>query len=278
MTRRYAIIAWAASTATYLLIVFGAVVRITGSGMGCGDDWPLCNGHVLPPFDDIATVIEWGHRQIAVVVSVLVFGLAALAWWSGRPSGAGSREPDAPLRRRAAYLAAALLVAQIALGAITVILELPHWTVVLHLATAMLILAALLVAATGHQPLAAPRAARAAMAFAFATVVLGGLTAKLGAGTACLGFPLCNGQLWPDGNYFQHAHWSHRLLAYGFAGYAAWWAVRHPSRGARIVLLLVLAQIAVAAAMVLLDLPTAWRAAHVAVGTAVWAATVLAAG
>jgi hypothetical protein len=39
----------------------------------------------------------------------------------------------------------------------------------------------------------------------------------------------------------------------------------------------VLIQIAVAAAMVLLDLPTAWRAAHVAVGTAVWAATVLAA-
>jgi len=43
------------------------------------------------------------------------------------------------------------------------------------------------------------------------------------------------------------------------------------------VLLLVLAQVAVAAAMVLLDLPTGWRAAHVAVGTAVWAATVLAA-
>jgi heme A synthase len=181
------------------------------------------------------------------------------------------------LRQRAAYLAAALLVLQIALGAITVILELPHWTVILHLGTAMLILAALLVAATGHQPLAASGAARAAMALALATIVLGGLTAKLGAGTACLGFPLCNGQLWPDGNYFQHAHWTHRLLAYGFAAYATWWAVRAPARGPRIVLLLVLIQIAVAAAMVLLDLPTAWRAAHVAVGTAVWAATVLAA-
>ena len=277
MTRRYVILAWSAAAATYLLIVFGAIVRITGSGMGCGDDWPLCNGHVLPPFDDLATVIEWGHRQIAVVVSVLVFGLAAFAWWDGRSAGAGSREPDAPLRRHASYLAAALLVAQIALGAITVILELPHWTVILHLGTAMLILAALLVAATGHQPLAAPGAARAAMALALGTVVLGGLTAKLGAGTACLGFPLCNGQLWPDGNYLQHAHWAHRLLAYGFVAYAAWWAVRSPARGSRIVLLLVLAQIAVAAAMVLLDLPLGWRAAHVAVGTAVWSATVLAA-
>lgn len=274
MTRRTTILAWAAAAATYFLIVFGAIVRITGSGMGCGDHWPLCNGHVLPPFDDLATVIEWGHRQLAVIVSVLVFGLAGYAAWR---RGKGEGGSVTPLRRRAAYLAAVLLVVQIALGAITVILELPHWTVILHLGTAMLILAALLVAATGHQPLAAPGAARAAMALALATVVLGGLTAKIGAGTACLGFPLCNGQLWPDGNYFQHAHWTHRLLAYGFAAYAAWWAVRQPSRGPRAVLLLVLIQIAVAAAMVLLDLPTAWRAAHVAVGTAVWAATVLAA-
>jgi heme A synthase len=281
MTRRHATLAWAAATATYLLIVFGAIVRITGSGMGCGDDWPLCNGHVLPPFDDPATVIEWGHRQIAVIVSVLVFGLAVVSWWTSRGAGTpkgladARREQDAPLRRRAAYLAAALLVAQIALGAITVILELPHWTVVLHLGTAMLLLAALLVAATGHQPLAAPGAARAAMALALATVVLGGLTAKLGAGTACFGFPLCNGQLWPDGNYMQHTHWAHRLAAYVLAAYAVWWAVRGPARGPRVVLLLVLAQVGIAAAMVLLDLPTAWRAAHVAAGTAVWASTVL---
>jgi heme A synthase len=275
MTRRHATLAWAAATATYLLIVFGAIVRITGSGMGCGDDWPLCNGHVLPPFDDPATVIEWGHRQIAVIVSVLVFGLAVVSWWTSR--GAGSGEQDAPLPRRAAYLAAVLLIVQIALGAITVILELPHWTVVLHLGTAMLLLAALLAAATGHQPLAAPPAALAAMALALATVVLGGLTAKLGAGTACFGFPLCNGQLWPDGNYMQYTHWAHRLAAYVLVAYAVWWAARAPARGPRVVLLLVLAQVGIAAAMVLLDLPTAWRAAHVAAGTAVWASTVLAA-
>ena len=86
MTRRYATLAWAAAAATYLLIVFGAIVRITGSGMGCGDDWPLCNGHVLPPFDDLATVIEWGHRQIAVLLSILVFALAAYSVW-GRGKG-----------------------------------------------------------------------------------------------------------------------------------------------------------------------------------------------
>jgi heme A synthase len=114
------------------------------------------------------------------------------------------------------------------------------------------------------------------MALALTTVVLGGLTAKLGAGTACLGFPLCNGQLWPDGNYLQHAQWTHRLASYALVAYVAWWAARTPARGPRVVLLLVLAQVAIAAAMVMLDLPTGWRAAHVAAGTAVWAATVLA--
>ena len=269
MTRRFAWLAWSAAVATYLLIVLGGIVRITGSGMGCGDHWPLCNGHLIPPLSDTATLIEWGHRLVAGLVSFLVFGLGAYAWWV-------RREVDTR-RIRSASWAAALLVAQILLGAITVKLELPHWTVVLHFGTAMLILAALLVAATGVAPLAAGPTGRVALGAVLATVLLGALTAKLGAGSACLGFPLCNGQLWPAGNYMQHTHWAHRLAAFALLGYAAWWAWRAPSRGTRLVLLLVLAQVGIAAAMVLLDLPHGWRAAHVAAGTAVWAGVVLAA-
>jgi heme A synthase len=39
----------------FALIVLGALVRITGSGMGCGDDWPLCNGRLIPALDDFQT-------------------------------------------------------------------------------------------------------------------------------------------------------------------------------------------------------------------------------
>ncbi|HXF95792.1 MAG TPA: COX15/CtaA family protein [Gemmatimonadales bacterium] len=261
-------LAWTAAAATYLLIVFGAWVRITGSGMGCGDDWPLCNGHVLPPFDDLATVIEWGHRQLAALVSLLVFAVAGYAWWSRR--NAGSAKPQA-----VAYAALGLLVVQVLLGAVTVKLELPHWTVVLHLATAMLLLAALLAAALGWRGERPAPAPLGAVALGLATVLLGGMTAKLGAASACLGFPLCNGQVIPEGNYLQAIHWTHRLVAYGLAGYTVVWAWRDRRAGPRVVLGLLALQVSVAAWMVVSGLPRGLQALHVAVGTAVWAALVV---
>src|SRR5947207_2749082 len=48
MTRSFTRLAWTAATFTYLLIILGAIVRITGSGLGCGEHWPLCNGKLLP--------------------------------------------------------------------------------------------------------------------------------------------------------------------------------------------------------------------------------------
>jgi heme A synthase len=178
---------------------------------------------------------------------------------------------------------------QVLLGAVTVKLSLPPWTVILHLGTAMLLLATLIVAAKltpgptltpGASPgISGARPSRAglwALGLGFVTVLFGALTANLGAASACLGFPLCNGQLAPAGNYLQHVHWTHRLLAYTLFAYVVWWAVRSRRRGAWYVVALVTLQVGVAAAMVLLALPPPLQAAHVAVGTAVWAALVLA--
>ena len=106
--QRIRLIAFLASGATYLLIVLGGVVRITGSGMGCGDDWPLCNGRFIPPLNDTAALIEWGHRLVAFGVSVLVIGLAALAVARRGATGVAGR--GGPLRP--ALLAVALLLLQ----------------------------------------------------------------------------------------------------------------------------------------------------------------------
>jgi len=278
MTRRFTRLAWTAATFTYLLIILGAIVRITGSGLGCGEHWPLCNGKLLPPLD-LPTMIEYGHRLAAAAVSVLVTALAVYAWWLRRETGNEKRETPGV----AAYMALTLLVLQVGLGAVTVKLSLPPWTVILHLGTAMLLLATLIVAAK-LTPGASPgiprtprsRAGSVALVLGFATVLFGALTANLGAASACLGFPLCNGQVVPAGNYLQHIHWTHRLLAYTLFAYVVWWAVRSRRRGAWYVVALVTLQVAVAAAMVLFALPQPLQAAHVAVGAAVWAGLVLA--
>jgi len=276
MTRRYTLLAWTAAAATYLLIVLGAVVRITGSGMGCGDHWPLCNGHLFPPLDDIGTVIEWSHRLAAALVSALVAGLAAFAWWlRQRSRKTGHSAPDT-----VSFVALGLLVLQVLLGALTVKLELPPWTIILHLGTAMLLLATLLVAARPHplapSPLGSGGTTIALLAFAFVTILFGALTANLGAAAACTGFPLCNGQVWPSGGGLAVIQWIHRLLAYALFGYVVWWAIRSRRRGAWGVVALVSLQVAFGAATVLLGLPPGLQAAHVAVGAAVWTGAVLA--
>ncbi|HEV2750017.1 MAG TPA: COX15/CtaA family protein [Gemmatimonadales bacterium] len=268
---RFSSLAWTAATFTYLLIILGAIVRITGSGLGCGEHWPLCNGQLLPPLD-VPTLIEYGHRLAAAAVSILVVGLAAYAWWLNR--GAGSGERDVP--GNAAYVALGLLIVQILLGAVTVKLRLPPWTVILHLGTAMLLLATLIVITKGTRPTPGASPGLVALVLGFVTVLFGALTANLGAATACLGFPLCNGQVLPTGNYLQHVQWTHRLLAYTLFAYSLWWALRTRTRGAWCVLALITLQVLVAAAMVLFGLPQPLQAAHVAVGAAVWAALVLA--
>ncbi|HTG50384.1 MAG TPA: COX15/CtaA family protein, partial [Gemmatimonadales bacterium] len=71
-------LAWAGSGFALGLIVLGGIVRITGSGMGCGDHWPRCDGEWFPPLD-LPTLIESSHRWAAALVSILVFAVAAVA-------------------------------------------------------------------------------------------------------------------------------------------------------------------------------------------------------
>src|SRR5712664_1725698 len=259
MPKSFVTLAWVAAACAYLLIVLGAVVRISGSGMGCGDHWPLCNGHLFPPLNEIPTVIEWSHRLVAAVVSILVIGLVALDW-------------------RRAWPALILLIVQILLGAVTVKTGLTPAMVILHRATAMLLLAALIVTASGvpRSPGLRPGSA-ALLALTFITVLFGALTANLGAMASCGGFPLCNGQLIPHAGPLAAIHWTHRLLAYTLAGYLIWLVVRSANRRAWGLLASVVLQILIAATMIQLGFPGALQAAHAAVGAGVWATVLIAA-
>ncbi|MFQ5747103.1 MAG: heme A synthase [Gemmatimonadota bacterium] len=282
--RRWTRLSALAALSTYALIVLGGIVRITGSGLGCGDDWPLCNGHLIPPMD-LPTLIEYGHRLAALAVTVLVLATALAAWRTKEPE-----ETWVPLRRLG--LAAVLLLAlQILLGAVTVWWELPPASVVLHLGTGMLLLSVLVVgtlrAATGREARIRDRTSGWlgwVAAFGFIVVLAGALVANLDAAPACQGFPLCNGEWMPGGgNELIHVHWTHRVVAYALVLVCLglpWTARRHrpgdgPVRAAALwAAALALAQLVGAAVMILGGLRMGWRALHMGLGAAVFVALV----
>jgi heme A synthase len=77
---RLARFAWAVLAYNVAVIVWGAYVRASGSGAGCGAHWPLCNGEVLPRAERIATLIEFSHRLTSGVALISVVVLFVWAW------------------------------------------------------------------------------------------------------------------------------------------------------------------------------------------------------
>jgi cytochrome c oxidase assembly protein subunit 15 len=95
-----------------LVILWGAVVRATGSGAGCGDNWPLCNGDFFPHHPRLATVIEFAHRSMTGVATALVIGLLVWTFYAVKH---GDRA------RRAAVASMIFLVLEALLGAVLVL-------------------------------------------------------------------------------------------------------------------------------------------------------------
>src|SRR5271165_5685877 len=83
--------AWLAVFYNVLVILWGALVRATGSGAGCGGHWPLCNGEVLPSISQIATVIEFTHRVMSGIALLAVVAMFAWAWRIFAPGHAARR-------------------------------------------------------------------------------------------------------------------------------------------------------------------------------------------
>lgn len=288
--RRFGRLSLFAALYTYLLIIFGGTVRLTESGLGCGDEWPKCNGRWIPDFT-FETFIEYMHRLLGVTIGIVLIGLAIYAFKNRKhPAFQGEGGLARPT-----FLVAALVVVQGLLGAITVWLNLPTGIIVVHFMTALIIMALLLLAAFRAGTLGSSmpmtdsgtarkhmRAAQAALGLGFVLIVFGAMTANTpGAPEACQGFPLCNGALLPSGVYAVHIHWTHRLLAVLLLLHVLFTVLRATElkgatrRAGVLALFAVTAQIGVAAAMMLTFLPVHLKALHLAVGAAAWGTLVV---
>lgn len=139
--------AWFVVGYNVLVVLWGAVVRATGSGAGCGDHWPLCNGQVIPQSPQIATVIEFTHRAMTGGTTFAVLGLL---FWIFRATTRGH------LARVAVIVSLVLLINEAFLGALLVKLgyvvqdqSLGRFIVLpIHLSNTLLYLAALALTAS----------------------------------------------------------------------------------------------------------------------------------
>jgi len=206
-----------AALATFILLVIGGTVNPTGSSLACPEPTFVCNGELFPPMVG-GVFYEHGHRLAAMTVGLVQLVLTYFLFKRRRGMA------------KLAGLLLALVLAQGALGAITVQYKLPWFISTAHLLLGMSYFAALIYTAFRTRPapsvvelqrhdrmrteLGVARAWIAvAIAAVFAQLLLGALVRHLGAAMVCLGMPTCtiSGEWLPEAGV-QQLHMLHRAF------------------------------------------------------------------
>jgi len=272
--------------------LWGAYVRASGSGAGCGQHWPLCNGEVVPRAPAAATLIELTHRATSGVALLLVVGLAVAAY---RVTPARGRV------RRAAFAALGLMIVEALLGAGLVLFRLVAedtsmmrgYSMALHLTNTLLLLGALALTAAFASGLPSPRLrGNGAVLFVTVPALVGVLALGTTGAVAALGdtlFPvktLAEGlaqDLSPQAHAFLRLRAVHPLLAVLVAG---WLVLLAPTVRAmratplvhglaRALSVAVVGQMALGLLDITLLAPTALQLAHLLGADVVWLLVVL---
>jgi heme o synthase len=280
---RFQKLALATAGTTIVLFAVGGLVRGTGSGLGCST-WPTCEPGRLFPTGSIHSTIEFSHRALVFVVSILIVWTAVEAFRRYR----GVRSLTWP-----AAAAIPLVLAQAVLGAIVVWTDLDAWWVTAHFAFALALVADVTYVASiallldRPAPVPADRGfARLAIATAGATgalLLVGTFVRARSAGLAFTDWPLMDGRLVPALGGFTTPMFLHRLLAALVFLLVLWVAIRARTAEARSPGLVRLTTVLVAlfAGQILSGAMNVWTrlrpwavVVHVALSVLIWATTV----
>jgi cytochrome c oxidase assembly protein subunit 15 len=273
---RYALLV---AFATVILLLAGGLVTSTGSGLAV-PDWPLSFGRFFPRMTG-GVLFEHGHRLVAASVGLLTLVLAL--WFR-----ACERRPWV---RRLAYAAVGAVIAQGLLGGLTVLLRLPPAVSVLHacMAQGFFCIVVVLAMATSQSFQFGPsgtagtdvspalwKVGALATGLVYLQLILGAVMRHTGAGLAIPDVPLAFGRLVPPFDSFEIGiHFAHRvgalLVAVAVLVLAGWILRRHAGLAglavpAKLLVLMVMAQMALGAATVLSRLAVLPATAHVVLG------------
>ena len=284
---RFAIFAWAVLAYNIAVVLWGAYVRATGSGAGCGNHWPLCDGAVTPQTPAGATIIEFTHRVTSGLDLMLV---AALVVWAFRAY------PKRHRVRLGATLSATFLVTEALLGAALVLLN--HvarnasasraWSLSAHLINTLTLLACLALTAWwgSGRPAVRLRGRPAWMAAAtlvvFAVLGVSGAIAALGdtlfpVSSLAAGFAR---DFDPSANLFVRLRVWHPPIAAGAGAWVLYYALSAVSSGlgrrlSYTVLALTGGQLAGGVINLLLLAPVGMQLVHLLLADLLWIALVL---
>jgi len=286
--RRFARYAWAVAALNVAVILWGALVRATGSGAGCGNNWPRCNGQVIPTSPTLHTLIEFIHRAMTGADLPMVGLLVFLAF---------RLFPKRHLVRTAAVLSAVFLVTEALIGAGLVLFDQVAqnaspsraWWLSGHLLNTLTLLAVLTLTAwwgVGHR---APRfTGRAALtaAISLATVALLGVSGAIVALGDTL-FPSASlsagfaQDFSPMANFWLRLRLFHPMIAVAVAFWLGYYALstmaRRPALRPHAMVLLgcVVLQIAAGAINLLLLAPLWTQILHLFLADLVWITLVI---
>lgn len=267
-----------------LVILEGAFVRATGSGAGCGNHWPLCNGDFFPHHPRLTTLIEYTHRSMTGVCTTMV---ALLIGWTFRARPRGNRA------RRAVVWCGILLLTEAFLGALLVkggyvennASDMRVFMQCVHFTNTLLLLAAITISwwwLRDRTPALHLRpSARSAAWLALGTTVVVGATGSVAALADTL-FPSTSLQtafvqdFAANSPLLVRMRWVHPATALIGLACAIWLAAQLRSSLGRWVLALIAAQLALGAADVLLLAPTWMQILHLLGADLYWIALVAA--
>ncbi|MDT3427854.1 cytochrome c oxidase assembly protein subunit 15 [Paenibacillus forsythiae] len=226
----------------FLALLGGAVVTKTGSGLECGNEWPLCNGKLVPAYT-LGQMIEWSHRLFSGLA-----GLASLASVLAFRRYARNRRD----LQAYAYMTLLFVVIQAFMGALAVVRPQTAAVMALHMGFSLIAFASSLMLAlgagsrySGEQTGALPPVGKGfrnltwiTAIYAYIVVYVGALVSHTGSQGGCSGWPLCNGEVIPELSGGTGIMFVHRIAAMllfvltAVLGHLAFWRHgRYPELG-----------------------------------------------
>ena len=219
VSKRFRFFALISCIGMLLVLLGGALVTNTDSGLGCGNDWPLCEGKLIPAYT-VESMIEYSHRAVSGVEGLIVTGVFIAIFRMYKREGKAYREP-----MQYAWYALLFTIIQALMGAAAVKWPQSDAIMAIHFGISLIAFAATLllviwcyrdkkgIVEASRYPRSLLPWAIAISIYTYGVVYLGAFIRHTESAGGCLGWPLCNGEVVPELSGATGIAFIHRVAA-----------------------------------------------------------------